>query len=62
MAEKYYLQSIEKDEMHQRAHISLAELYWTQKKYDDACRIYSFIEQYWEVDDTLIDDSRCSTF
>jgi spermidine synthase len=52
-AESYYLQSIQKEEMNQKAQLSLGELYWKQKRYEEACRIFSFLEQYWKKDYTI---------
>jgi tetratricopeptide (TPR) repeat protein len=52
-AEAYYLQSLQKEEMNKQAQLSLGELYQEQGRIDEACKVYFFIEQYWEVDNQL---------
>jgi spermidine synthase len=49
-AETFYLLSLEKEEMNLNAQMSLGETYWQAERFDEACPIYFFIDQYWESD------------
>jgi tetratricopeptide (TPR) repeat protein len=47
-AEKYYNESIEKQEMNPWVHLSLAEVYFKQGKYREAKKHYKFLTAYWD--------------
>jgi len=46
-AEKYFIQSIETEEMNPRAQFNLAEIYFTKKRYQEAANIYVFLTDHW---------------
>jgi spermidine synthase len=51
-AETFYIRSIEREDMNLNAQKSLAALYWQAERFEKACPIYSFLERYWEIDDS----------
>jgi tetratricopeptide (TPR) repeat protein len=49
IAEKYFLRSIEQEEMNPRSQNRVAELHFVQGRYEEASRVLSFIIRYWPV-------------
>ena len=47
IAERYYIESIKKEEMNPRSQFNLGELYWVQQRYEEARDIFLFLTQYW---------------
>jgi spermidine synthase len=52
-AETYYLKSIQQEDMNKNAQLSLGGLYWEQGRFEEACKVYSFLDRYWETDASI---------